>query len=98
MLTSPQSYHEGHGQAYKNYGIDPKVGAAVILRPDQYVSWVGDFDDYESMDRFFSGFMLTQQLSSGDVAPKAGKGPAQLEGVSNGIAAGDEAAKGTAAA
>ncbi|KAE8329615.1 FAD binding domain-containing protein [Aspergillus sergii] len=40
VYVDDQSYHEGHGQAYLNYGIDPSYGAAVIVRPDQYVSWV----------------------------------------------------------
>jgi phenol 2-monooxygenase len=31
------------------------------LKPDQYVSWVGEMDDYESMDKFFSGFMVEQR-------------------------------------
>ena len=56
-----QSYHEGHGHAYENYGIDPEHGAAIILRPDQYISWIGDFDDYDSMDSFFKGFMVDQR-------------------------------------
>ena len=55
------SYHEGHSQAYENYGIDPERGCAVILRPDQYVSWVGEVDDYESMDKFFRGFMVARR-------------------------------------
>jgi hypothetical protein len=38
--------------------VDPSVGAAVILRPDQYVSWVGAMDDFESLQKFFAGFML----------------------------------------
>jgi phenol 2-monooxygenase (NADPH) len=59
-----QSYHEGHGEAYKNYGIDPEKGCALILRPDQYVSWVGEVDDYEAMDNFFSGFMIEQPQST----------------------------------
>ncbi|KIX98498.1 uncharacterized protein Z520_05799 [Fonsecaea multimorphosa CBS 102226] len=63
IFVDDESYHEGHGQAYKNYGVDPSIGAAVILRPDQYVSWVGDFDDYAAMDSFFSGFMLVQSPS-----------------------------------
>ncbi|KFZ22777.1 hypothetical protein V502_02740 [Pseudogymnoascus sp. VKM F-4520 (FW-2644)] len=54
------SYHEGHGQAYENYGVDKKKGCAVILRPDQYVSWVGELEDVQDMDRFFSGFMKMQ--------------------------------------
>ncbi|KAK4547105.1 hypothetical protein LTR36_001326 [Oleoguttula mirabilis] len=61
ICVDDESYHEGHGEAYKNYGVSPKTGCAVILRPDQYVSWVGEMDDYEMMDRFFSGFMLEQK-------------------------------------
>mgnify|MGYP001568942251 FL=1 len=54
------SYHEGHGQAYENYGVDKNKGCAVILRPDQYVSWVGELEDVQDMDTFFSGFMKMQ--------------------------------------
>lgn len=61
ILVDDVSYHEGHGEAYKNYGVDPQKGCAVILRPDQYVSWVGEFDDYEMMGSFFEGFMREQK-------------------------------------
>lgn len=54
------SYHEGHGHAYENYGIDAKRGCVLILRPDQYVSWIGDLEDITDMDSFFSGFMRAQ--------------------------------------
>lgn len=60
VFVDDQSYHEGHGQAYVNYGIDPSRGVSVIIRPDQYVSWVGDMDDYDEIAKFFSGFMRTQ--------------------------------------
>lgn len=60
IYSDEQSYHEGHGQAYENYGIDPRRGAAIIVRPDQYVSWVGEADDYERMSHFFAGFMRQQ--------------------------------------
>jgi phenol 2-monooxygenase len=55
------SYHEGHGRAYENYGVDKKEGCLVVLRPDQYVSWVGTLDDEEDMGRFFEGFMRTRR-------------------------------------
>lgn len=64
VFVDDDSYHEGHGQAYQNYGIDPQRGASVILRPDQYVSWVGEADDYDSMANFFSGFMRPQAATS----------------------------------
>ncbi|KAL4802050.1 FAD binding domain-containing protein [Aspergillus unguis] len=71
VFVDDDSYHEGHGQAFANYGIDPDRGAAVILRPDQYVSWVGDMDDYDQISRFFSQFMREQ------VAAKAVPGGSQ---------------------
>lgn len=58
IYVDDQSYHEGHGQAYKNYGVDPKEGCVVILRPDQYVGFVGALEDVEAMDHYFSGFMV----------------------------------------
>ncbi|CAK7221596.1 hypothetical protein SCUCBS95973_004550 [Sporothrix curviconia] len=61
IFVDEESYHEGNGEAYKNYGIDPTQGATVILRPDQYVSYVGPVADYASLDRFFSGFMIEQK-------------------------------------
>ncbi|KAE8150616.1 FAD binding domain-containing protein [Aspergillus avenaceus] len=60
VFVDDKSYHEGHGEAYASYGIDPTRGASVILRPDQHVSWVGEMDDYDEMSKFFSGFMKPQ--------------------------------------
>ena len=57
LFVDDESYHEGHGHAYEEYGIDPQEGCAVILRPDQYVGWIGAVDDYEMMGRYFAGFM-----------------------------------------
>ena len=93
----PQSYHEGHGQAYQNYEIDPAVGAAVILRPDQYVSWVGDVE-YESMDKFFSSFMIEQKPALSDAIPDAKSVRLDYGGKKvESIVAGVEAAAGVAA-
>jgi phenol 2-monooxygenase len=30
-----EHYNAGHGHAYEKYGVDPKVGAVVLVRPDQ---------------------------------------------------------------
>ena len=53
------SYHEGHGQIYKTFGISEQ-GCVVVLRPDQYISYVGPMDDVKSLNLFFSGFMVPQ--------------------------------------
>lgn len=29
-----ESYHQGHGEIYKNLGIDVEKGAVIVLRPD----------------------------------------------------------------
>ena len=52
------SYHEGHGEAYKNYGVDRERGCIVIARPDQYVGWIGELEDVGNMDRYFSEFLI----------------------------------------
>lgn len=67
VYVDDDSYHEGHGQAYANYGIDPDKGASVIVRPDQYVSWVGDMDGYDELSRFFSAFMKPQVTGEPEV-------------------------------
>jgi phenol 2-monooxygenase len=33
----------------------------VVLRPDQYVSWLGDLEDVKELDAFFSGFMVPRR-------------------------------------
>ncbi|KAK3485774.1 putative phenol 2-monooxygenase [Neurospora hispaniola] len=58
------SYHEGFGNAYKNYGVDKEKGCVVVLRPDHYVAWVGDIDDFEDMESYFEGCMRLPAVSA----------------------------------
>lgn len=81
LFVDDQSYHEGHGRAYQSYGIDPERGCAVITRPDQYIGWIGEVDDYEMMARYFAGFMkgrvdggMQIGIDVGDVLDSAGSG------------------------
>ncbi|WAO91409.1 Hypothetical protein NCS54_00887700 [Fusarium falciforme] len=55
VFVDDVSYHEGHGQAYASYGIDTTRGCVVVIRPDQYVSWIGELEDVDVIDRFFEG-------------------------------------------
>lgn len=59
IFVDDESYHEGHGHIYENLRIDP-AGCSVIIRPDQYVSYVGPMEAYDELNKFFSGFMLPQ--------------------------------------
>ncbi|KAJ5227627.1 uncharacterized protein N7469_007633 [Penicillium citrinum] len=55
-----ESHNRGHGHAYKFLGIDPKQGALIIVRPDQYVSAVMDLSEYTKLGGFFDGFLRRQ--------------------------------------
>ena len=60
VFVDEVSYHEGHGEAYKNYGVDNESGCIVIARPDQHVGWIGELEDLEDIDRYFSEVLIPQ--------------------------------------
>ncbi|KAJ4251367.1 hypothetical protein NW762_011348 [Fusarium torreyae] len=62
-----ESYHEGHGHAYENYGVEKKRGCVVAVRPDQYVGWVGELEDFDDLSNYFKGCLLIKDASSGAV-------------------------------
>ena len=81
LFVDDESYHEGHGHAYEAYGIDPEKGCAVAIRPDQYIGWIGEVDDYDMMERYFAGFMKGREdggmqagVDVGDVLKLVGGG------------------------
>jgi len=51
------TYHDGCGNVYENYGIDPAVGCLVVVRPDGYVALVADIDDHAALDEYFGAFL-----------------------------------------
>ncbi|KNG52437.1 phenol 2-monooxygenase [Stemphylium lycopersici] len=57
-----EHYNSGHGHAFEKYGVDPSVGAVIIVRPDQYVSKVTTLEDFGSIANFFNGCLI-QQMS-----------------------------------
>ncbi|OBS24493.1 hypothetical protein FPOA_05034 [Fusarium poae] len=54
------SYHEGYGNAYENYGVDKTRGCVVAVRPDQYVGWLGDLEDFDDMSDYFQGCLVAK--------------------------------------
>lgn len=58
VYVDDESYHEGFGDAYKNYGVDPAKGAVVAVRPDQYVGWVGELEDFGDLEKYFEGCLV----------------------------------------
>ena len=57
VFVDDESYHEGHGEAYRNYGVDRETGCVVVTRPDQYVGYIGalDGEGLEGVDAYFKG-------------------------------------------
>lgn len=55
VFVDDVSYHEGFGDAYQNYGVDKERGCVVAVRPDQYVAWVGELDDFDGLQKYFEG-------------------------------------------
>lgn len=60
VFVDDESYHQGHGEAYRNYGVDRERGCVVITRPDQYVGWIGELEDVREIECYFSGFLIPQ--------------------------------------
>ncbi|KAI8720130.1 hypothetical protein NCS52_00457700 [Fusarium sp. LHS14.1] len=60
-----ESYHEGYGDAYKNYGVDKKRGCVVAVRPDQYVGWIGELEDFDDLSKYFEGFLVLKDHTNG---------------------------------
>ena len=70
VFVDDEHYNHGHGHAYQAYGVDPAVGAVVVVRPDQYVAKVLDLDAVDGLGAFFEGCLLEQQGRGGDAVAK----------------------------
>lgn len=61
VFVDDESFHEGHGEAYKQYGVDKERGCIVITRPDQYVGFIGELDGggVKGVEAFFEGIFVS---------------------------------------
>ncbi|KAK4445493.1 phenol hydroxylase [Podospora aff. communis PSN243] len=62
VFVDDESYHEGYGDAYKNYGVDRERGCVVAVRPDQYVGWIGELEDFEELEGYFGGCLVLRDV------------------------------------
>lgn len=62
-----EHYNNGHGHAYKTYGVDSQRGAVVIVRPDQYIAKVVSLESVESLENFFTGCLLESKRTTNGV-------------------------------
>ena len=50
--------HGEHGEAYRQCAVDKSKGSLVVVRPDGYVGMVSELTDVDSVNVYFSGFMI----------------------------------------
>jgi len=58
IFVDAPSYHEGFGEAYKNYGVDKSQGCVVISRPDQYIGYIGSLEDASEIESYFDTILV----------------------------------------
>ena len=51
------------GDGYKNYWIDNKTGAIVIVRADGYVGMISSLDKISDIEIYFSSFAISRDIS-----------------------------------
>ncbi|KAJ5682531.1 hypothetical protein N7462_005696 [Penicillium macrosclerotiorum] len=49
------------GKGYERWGVDRVQGAVLILRPDQYIGWVGQLEDMDEMTRYLDGVLIPKK-------------------------------------
>ena len=70
VFVDDESYHEGFGNAYMNYGVDKERGCLVVVRPDQYVGWIGELEEFDQLQKYFEGCLLFKYGPTGVVDEK----------------------------
>ncbi|OQD82102.1 hypothetical protein PENANT_c023G01340 [Penicillium antarcticum] len=46
------------GTAYEKWGVDWVLGALVVVRPDQYIGWVGELGDVDEMTEYLDAILV----------------------------------------
>ncbi|CAI7642225.1 unnamed protein product [Penicillium pancosmium] len=46
------------GQGYEKWGVDRTRGAMLVLRPDQYIGWVGELEEVKDMTDYLDGVLI----------------------------------------
>lgn len=61
-------YMDKYGKEHESHGVDPNVGAMVLVRPDGYISLITGMDGGPAITKFMDGFMNVPQSMSADAS------------------------------
>lgn len=54
------------GTAYEKWGVDRALGKLVVIRPDQYIGWIGNMGDLEGMTQYFDRVLVRKSTVNED--------------------------------
>ncbi|PWN86734.1 phenol 2-monooxygenase [Acaromyces ingoldii] len=60
LFTDDASYNHGHGRMYEKRRVDPKRGAVIVVRPDQYVLSVLHVEETAKLESLLEEVLLPQ--------------------------------------
>jgi phenol 2-monooxygenase len=46
------------GKGYERWGVDRMRGLMLIVRPDQYIGWIGALEDFDKMTHYLDGALI----------------------------------------
>jgi len=59
------------GKGYERWGVDRMRGVMLIVRPDQYIGWVGELEDTDGMTRYLDGALIKAVPGKWDIVGRA---------------------------
>lgn len=58
LVDEPSLTDAKAGICYESFGISPKDGAIVVVRPDNHVGTAVHIDNLKELESYFGGFLL----------------------------------------
>ncbi|PYH48354.1 putative phenol 2-monooxygenase [Aspergillus saccharolyticus JOP 1030-1] len=55
---------ESDGKGYETWGVNRLRGALIVMRPDQYIGWMGELEDVADLTCYFRGILVESETRS----------------------------------
>ncbi|CEJ61354.1 hypothetical protein PMG11_09889 [Penicillium brasilianum] len=52
------------GKGYERWEVDRMRGAMVVVRPDQYIGWVGELEEVDELTRYLDGVLIRKTANN----------------------------------
>lgn len=61
LLDDIDMFSRTGGKGYEFFGLDPKGGAIVVVRPDGYIGFLASLEGMKDLELYFDGFMIRKK-------------------------------------